>query len=322
MQIAGVEIKTERHVGLQTPSKNLPLLLTPISLRGVTSRNRIMVPPMSQYLSTLGEGVPTEWHLVHLGQFAIGGAGLIFCEETAVEPRGRRTHNCAGIYSNAQVKSWRRVTEFLKELGAVPGIQLGHAGRRSGIRGPLEGRVPLGADDSSDGRAAWQSISSSAFDDSSGRPPPQALDQAEIMTVLASYRDATLRSIDAGFEAIEIHGAHGYLIFQFLSPQFNKRTDAYGGDLAGRMRFALEVCETVRNAWPANRPLFFRASAVDNAGGHWDIDDTVALAKEIKARGVDVMDCSSGAGGGTSENGLRVPKVPAITFLMPNMSVA
>ena len=310
MKIAGVDIHLEGSSGLSTPVDARPLLFRPLTIRGVTIKNRIMVPPMSQYLAEGGTSMANDWHLVHLGQFAMGGAGLVFCEETSVEARGRRTHNCAGIYTQKQVRAWRRVTDFMKDLGAVPAIQLGHAGRRGSIRSPWEGRAPLTQADAARGRAPWTTVSSSAMEDRPGKPIPMELDRAGIRGLIKTYADAARRSIDAGFEAIEIHGAHGYLIFQFLSPLFNHRTDAYGGSLEARMRFPLEVAEAVRAALPADTPLFFRASAVDAAGGHWDIDDTVALSLELKQRGVDVIDCSSGSGSGPTAQGIPVPKGP------------
>jgi len=304
MKIAGVEIVTDRPGGLGTPIDERPLLFRPIKMRGVTARNRIMLGPMSQYLAI--DGNLTDWHLVHLGQFAIGGAGLVFSEETAVEARGRRTHHCAGMYTDEHVRGYRRVTNFLKDLGAVPGIQLGHAGRRGSVRSPWQGRAPLSERDAAAGLAPWTTVSSSPIPHSPDRPPPVALDIDEIRAEVQAWRDAAARSADAGFDALEIHGAHGYLINQFLSPVGNRRNDAYGGDLQGRMRFALELTEAVRAAWPADKPLFFRCSVVDGKGGHWDMDDTVALAKELKQRGVDFIDCSCGGLEGSS----RLPAVP------------
>jgi 2,4-dienoyl-CoA reductase-like NADH-dependent reductase (Old Yellow Enzyme family) len=304
MKIAGLEFDFERQVGLRTPVEQRPMLFRPITLREVTARNRIMLSPMSQYLAV--DGAPTDWHLVHLGQFAMGGAGIVFCEETSVEARGRRTHHCAGIYNDAQLRGWRRVTAFLKDLGAVPAMQLGHAGRRASSRGPFQARAALTEADKANNLAPWQAISSTNNAHLPNRPKPLALDRDGIKQVVQAYKDAARRSLDAGFDILEIHGAHGYLIFQFLSPLANDRTDAYGGDLQGRMRFGLEVTEAVREAWPKSKPLFFRVSAVDGKGGQWDIDDTVTLAKELKARGVDVIDCSSGGTMGDS----NMPPVP------------
>ena len=312
MKIAGVEIVTDHPGGLRTPVDQRPLLFRPIKMRGVTARNRIMLGPMSQYLAI--DGNLTDWHLVHLGQFAIGGAGIVCSEETAVEARGRRTHHCAGIYAEAHVRGYRRVTNFLKDLGAVPAIQLGHAGRRGSVRSPWEGRKPLDAGDAAVGYRPWATVSSSAIPHSPDRPAPAALDTEEIEAELQAWREAAARSADAGFEALEIHGAHGYLINQFLSPVANRRTDAYGGDLQGRMRFALELTEAVRAAWPADKPLFFRCSVVDGKGGHWDMDDTVVLARELKERGVDFIDCSCGGLEGDSS-------LPAVPRHLPGYNV-
>jgi 2,4-dienoyl-CoA reductase-like NADH-dependent reductase (Old Yellow Enzyme family) len=291
MKIGGVPVEIE-HVGLKTPVEQRPLLFRPYTIRGVTLRNRIMLGPMSQYLSE--DGNTTDWHLVHLGQFALGGAGIVFAEETAVEAIGRRTHDCAGIYNDEHVRRYRRITTFLRELGAAPAIQLGHGGRRSGVRPPWQGRAPLNAEDAAKGLGPWQPVSSSAIPHAPGRRVPTALDAQGIKDEIRAWREAAARSLDAGFEIIELHGAHGYLINQFLSPVANKRTDAYGGDLEGRMRFALELVEAVREAWPKEKPLFVRVSCVDGKGGHWDIDDTVTLALALKQRGVDMIDCSSG----------------------------
>ena len=304
MKIAGVTVASEHPGGLRTPVDERPLLFRPISMRGVTARNRIMLGPMSQYLAINGN--VTDWHLIHLGQFAIGGAGIVFSEETAVEARGRRTHHCAGIYTEEQVRGYRRITDFLKDLGAVPGIQLGHSGRRGSVRSPWEGRRPLGEGDANSGYAPWSLVSSCALPHGPGRQTPIALSRQEIKEELQVWQDAARRAADAGFDIVEIHGGHGYLINQFLSPVGNRRTDAYGGDLQGRMRFALELVEAVRQGWPSDKPLFFRCSVVDGKGGHWDMDDTVALAKALKARGVDFIDCSCGGLEGNSS----LPAVP------------
>jgi 2,4-dienoyl-CoA reductase-like NADH-dependent reductase (Old Yellow Enzyme family) len=292
MRIAGVDVFTEHPGGLRTPIDERPMLFRPITMRGVTARNRIMLGPMSQYLSV--DGYLTDWHLVHLGQYAIGGAGIVCSEETAVIARGRRTHHCAGIYTDEHVRGYRRITDFLKDMGAVPAIQLGHAGRRGSVRAPWEGRLPLGECDAAIGNPPWTIVSSSPIPHGPDRPAPVALDAQEIKDEIRAWRDAAARSADAGFDVLEIHGAHGYLINQFLSPVGNHRTDAYGGDLQSRMRFALELTEAVRAAWPHDKPLFFRVSVMDGKGGHWDMDDTVVLAKELKQRGVDFIDCSYG----------------------------
>lgn len=283
------------------------LLLEPITLRGVTARNRIVVSPMSQYAAI--DAAPTDWHLVHLGKFAMGGAGIVFVEETAVEERARKTYHCPGIYNDAQVKAWRRVTDFLRSQGALSAMQLGHAGRKVATRAPWEGFAPLTAEDAAKGEPPWQGIAPSPIPFKPGAMAPREMDRDDIRQVIASHAEACRRSLEAGFDICEVHGAHGYIIQQFLSPITNKRTDGYGGDLGGRMRFALELIEAVREAWPNDRPLFFRASCVDGNGGAWDIDDTVALARELKQRGVDVIDCSSGGIEGPLTLAV-VPRVP------------
>lgn len=269
-----------------------PLLFTPLSLRGVTLRNRIVASPMCQYRSN--DGCPNEWHLMHLGRMALGGAGIVFTEETAVEPRGRKTYDCAGIWNQQQVDGYARITDLLRSLGAVPAIQLGHCGRRAGTHGPMQGFVALTSEDAKRGQAPWAGIAPSALRAAPDMPEPIEMTLDDIAAVTQAFADAAKRSDAAGFDICEVHGAHGYLIHQFLSPVTNRRTDAYGGDREGRMRFALEITEAVRRVWPDTKPLFFRLSAVDGKGGLWNEDDTVALSRELVQRGVDVIDCSSG----------------------------
>jgi 2,4-dienoyl-CoA reductase-like NADH-dependent reductase (Old Yellow Enzyme family) len=269
-----------------------PLLFTPLTIRGLTLRNRVVVSPMSQYSAV--DGAPTDWHLVHLGKFAMGGAGIVFCEETSVSERSRKTYDCPGIYTDAQVTAWRRVTDFIRGQGAAAAIQLGHAGRKVATRAPWDGFAPLGAEDAAHGRAPWAGIAPSPIPFKEGAMVPKEMDRDDIRYVIDLHVEAAKRSLDAGFDIVEIHGAHGYIIQQFLSPITNRRTDAYGGDIEGRMRFGLELVEAVRAAWPADRPLFFRASCVDGRGGIWSMDDTVVLAAALKQRGVDMLDCSSG----------------------------
>jgi 2,4-dienoyl-CoA reductase-like NADH-dependent reductase (Old Yellow Enzyme family) len=284
-----------------------PLLFTPIALRGVTARNRIVVSPMSQYAAV--DAAPTDWHLVHLGKFAMGGAGIVFVEETAVEQRALKTYHCPGIFNDAQVKAWRRITDFLRGQGALSAIQLGHAGRKVATKSPWDGFAPLTEADAKAGEPPWQGIAPSPIPFKPGAMVPREMDHNDIKQVIASHVEAARRSMAAGFDICEVHGAHGYIIQQFLSPITNKRTDGYGGDIAGRMRFCLELIEAVRAAWPSDRPLFFRASCVDGKGGAWDIEDTVVLAGELKARGVDVIDCSSGGIEGPLTLSV-VPRVP------------
>ncbi len=281
-----------------------PLLFQPITMRGITARNRIVSSPMCQYASE--DGGPEEWQLVNFGRFAMGGCGIVFTEETAVEARGRKTHHCAGIYKDSHVPAYRRITDFIRAQGAVPAIQLGHCGRRASQHGPLKDRALL-----TEAERPWQGISPSPLPPTPGGAIPREMDMSDIRATLTAWREAVQRSVDAGYDICEIHGAHGYLIHQFLSPLSNLRRDAYGGDLEGRMRYALEVTEAVRAVWPQDRPLWFRVSAVEGPGGVWGIEETLALARALKERGVDMIDCSSGGialggGGGLS----AVPRVP------------
>ena len=284
-----------------------PLLLRPIEFRSVRLRNRVVISPMCQY--SAHAGMPGDWHLVQLGRFATGGAGLVFTEATAVQKCGRITHGCVGLWDDEQVPAHARLAQFARAQGAVPAIQLGHAGRKASMQRPWFGNGPLDADDAARGDMAWRTVGPSALPLDEGWLTPHPLSPAEIQATVEDFAAAARRALAAGYRAVEIHGAHGYLIHSFLSPLSNRRTDAYGGDRAGRMRLALEVTEAVRAAWPEELPLFFRVSAVDGIEGGWSLEDTVALAKELKARGVDVVDCSSGglAGSATAARGKRQP---------------
>lgn len=286
---------------------DLPLLFTPIKLRGVTARNRIVVAPMCQYHSD--DGGPTDWQMMHLGRLSAGGPGIVFGEETAVERRGRKTYACAGLYKDEHVAAYRRLTDFIREQGAVPAIQLGHAGRKASCHVAVEDWRPLRDEDAGDGMAPWQGLAPSALDQPARRFLPKEMDLDDIRDVLEAFRVAALRSADAGYDVVEVHGAHGYLIHQFLSPLANHRTDAYGGDRQGRMRFALEVAETVRAAWPKDKPVFYRISAVDGQGGVWNLDDSVALSAALKDRDIDLVDVSSGGITGDTDMPM-LPRVP------------
>jgi len=273
-------------------------LLTPIQLRGVTARNRIVISPMCTYSAT--NGMAGDWHLAHLGKFALGGAGIVFVEATAVEARGRITHGDVGIWSDNHANALARIVAFLKGHGAVPALQLAHAGRKASMARPWYGNAALTADDIARGDKPWGIVGPCAEPMESGWITPKAMERGDIDTVIAAFVAGAKRGLAAGFEIAEVHGAHGYLIHNFLSPISNKRTDDYGGDLTGRMRFALEVVEAVRAAWPADKPLFYRTSSVDGIDGGWQLDDTVELARALKARGVDVIDCSSGGIAGSA----------------------
>ena len=253
----------------------------------VTFRNRIVVSPMCEY--SAADGVPNDWHLVHLGSRAVGGAGLVFTEATAVSPEGRISPGDTGLWNDAQRDAWARIAGFVGAQGAVPGIQLAHAGRKGSTEAPWRGGKALASND-----GAWTPVAPSAiaFDDDD--PMPHALDAEGIAKVLADFRAAAARADAAGFRVIEIHAAHGYLLHEFLSPLSNHRSDDYGGSLENRTRIVREVVAAVRDAWPAPKPLFVRVSATDWAPGGWDIDECVELARMLKRDGVDVIDCSSG----------------------------
>ncbi len=267
-------------------------LFEPLTIRGVTTRNRVVISPMCQYSAK--DGFPSDWHLVHLGRFATGGAGIVFTEATGVEARGRITPGCTGLWDDTQIEAHARIAAFHKAHGVVPGIQLAHAGRKASAQRPWHGNGPLTKADIANGDVPWEVVGPTTLPVAEGWPVPHALSFEEVGGLVEAFAAAARRALEAGYEIVEIHGAHGYLIQSFLSPIANQRNDAYGGNLAGRMRFALEVTEAVRSAWPEDKPLFFRASSVDGVPGGWEIEDTIALARELKLRGVDVIDCSSG----------------------------
>jgi 2,4-dienoyl-CoA reductase-like NADH-dependent reductase (Old Yellow Enzyme family) len=262
-------------------------LFTPIALRSVECRNRVFVSPMCQYSSR--DGFATDWHLVHLGSRAVGGAGLVMMEATAVTPEGRISPDDMGIWSDGHSAALERIASFVREQGAVPAIQLAHAGRKASTSAPWTGGGPMAAGD-----GGWQVVGPSPAAFGPGFPEPRALTAGEIQFLVQQFADAAKRAHDAGFEAIEIHAAHGYLLHQFLSPLSNQRTDEFGGSYDNRVRFALAVARGVRAAWPGHLPLLVRLSATDWAEGGWTLDESVELARRLKAEGVDMIDCSSG----------------------------
>jgi len=262
-------------------------LFTPLTIRGVTFRNRITVSPMCQYSSH--DGFANDWHLVHLGSRAAGGAALVFTEATAVEARGRISPSDLGIWKGDHIGNLSRIVAFVKQQGAVPGMQIAHAGRKASVRVPWEGGAPIPPD-----QGGWQTVAPSAIPFRPGDPAPAELSRAEIANIVDAFAAATRRARTAGFEVLEIHGAHGYLINEFLSPLSNHRTDDYGGSFENRIRFALEIAEAVRRNWPDDLPLFMRISATDWTEGGWTLDDSVALASRVRDHGVDLIDCSSG----------------------------
>jgi 2,4-dienoyl-CoA reductase-like NADH-dependent reductase (Old Yellow Enzyme family) len=262
-------------------------LFQPLRLREVTLRNRIAVSPMCQYSAR--EGRPTEWHLVHLGSRAVGGAGLVIAEASAVAPEGRISPEDTGLWSDTHAEAWAPVARFIEEQGAVPAIQLAHAGRKAATDAPWRGGRPVGED----GRG-WRPVGPSPLPFAEGYPVPRELSTEEISAVVGAFRDAARRADEAGFSVVEIHMAHGYLLHQFLSPLSNRRTDEYGGTLEKRMRLPLEVARAVREAFAVERPVFARISATDWAEGGFDLEQSIVLARALREAGVDVVDCSSG----------------------------
>ncbi len=262
-------------------------LFTPLRLRDVEFRNRVFVSPMCQYSSD--DGLPTDWHLVHLGSRAVGGAGLVMVEATAVSPEGRISPWDSGIWHDGHAEAFARITRFVRAQGAVPGIQLAHAGRKASVDVPWRGGRPLGPTEK-----GWEPIAPSAVPFAPGYPLPREMTAADIGAVVAAFTAAARRALAAGFEVVELHMAHGYLLHEFLSPLANQRRDEYGGSLRGRARLPLEVAAAVREAWPERLPLFVRISATDWVEGGWDLGQSIQLARWLKELGVDLVDCSSG----------------------------
>ncbi len=267
-----------------------PLLFTPMRLRDLTLKNRIVVAPMHQYSAQAGRA--TDWHLMNAGRYAAGGAGLVIVESTKVERRGCGTVGDLGLWDDTFIEPLRRIVDLVHQCGAACGIQLGHSGRKSRIGRPWEGGKPLDPSVGVPDWDAWELVAPSAQPADAHSPTPRALSREEIAGIVRAWADATERADRAGFDVVEIHGAHGFLIHQFLSPQANQRTDEYGGSLENRMRFALEVARAVRARWPQGKPLFMRLSVDDDAG--WAPAHSVALSRALKACGVDVIDCSAG----------------------------
>jgi 2,4-dienoyl-CoA reductase-like NADH-dependent reductase (Old Yellow Enzyme family) len=279
-----------------------------MSLRGLQTRNRVVISPMCQY--SAHEGHMDDWHLVHLGRFAIGGAGIVFTEATAVQKQGRITHGCPVLWCDSQIPGHTRVAQFALRNGAIPAIQLGHSGRKGGMQRPWFGNGPLNDADFARGDMPWTPVGPSGIPVAEGWPVPDVLTLSDIEILIADYVAAARRALAAGYKIAEIHGAHGYLVHSFLSPLSNKRTDAYGGSLKGRMRLALEITQAVRAVWPDDLPLFFRTSAVDGLPEGWSLDDTVVLARALKGMGVDVMDCSSSGIAGAATAGAGQKRQP------------
>ncbi|KQX98948.1 oxidoreductase [Rhodanobacter sp. Root480] len=266
-------------------------LFDPLTQRSLTLRNRLVISPMCQYSAT--DGLADDWHLVHLGSRAVGGAAVVIAEATAVSAQGRISPGDTGLWNEAQLEAWRPIAGFIKAHGAVAGVQLAHAGRKASAQRPWEGGGPLPM-----GQGDWQTVAPSALPFDADWPAPRALDIAGIRTLIADFRAAAQRALAAGFELIELHAAHGYLLHQFLSPLSNHRTDEYGGSFENRSRIVREVIAAVRDVWPDRLPLWLRLSATDWAPAEgprgWDIEQSVQLAQQVKALGVDLVDVSSG----------------------------
>jgi 2,4-dienoyl-CoA reductase-like NADH-dependent reductase (Old Yellow Enzyme family) len=274
-------------------------LFDPITLRGVTLRNRIGISPMCQYSAE--DGLANAWHMAHLGARAVGGAGLIICEATAVQPEGRITSHDLGIWRDDHAEALRPIARFLSEQGAVPGIQLAHAGRKANTARPWEGGLPL-----PNPGGSWRIVGPSPVPFRDDYPVPHALTLAEIAAVVDAFVHAAQRAVAAGFRLIEIHAAHGYLLHSFYSPLSNTRSDAYGGSFENRVRLPVKVAQAVRAALPDDLPLAVRLSSTDWTEGGWTPEDTVRLAQRLKAEGVDLVDCSSGGNAAAA----RIPAQP------------
>jgi 2,4-dienoyl-CoA reductase-like NADH-dependent reductase (Old Yellow Enzyme family) len=265
----------------------MPQLFTPLKIRSITLKNRIVVSPMCQYSSE--DGFANDWHFVHLGSRAVGGAALVFTEAAAVSPEGRISPHDLGIWKDEHVAFLKKITRFIEQQGSIPGMQLAHAGRKASVTEPWNGDklIPISL-------GGWKTLAPSPIPFSAEKDTPRELTEDEISRIVSDFKAAAKRALEAGFKVLEIHGAHGYLVNEFTSPLANKRTDKYGGAFENRIRFLLEVIEAVRSEWPEKYPLFLRISAIDWRDDGWTIDDSVRLAGIIKEKGVDVIDCSSG----------------------------
>jgi len=262
-------------------------LFSPLQIKNITLKNRIVISPMCQYSAT--DGFANDWHLVHLGSRANGGASLIIQEATSVSAEARISPGDLGIWKDEHIEKLKSITSFISDHGAIPGIQLAHAGRKASVSEPWNGNVKLSYEE-----GGWETFAPSAIGYHENERQPTALDTTGIAKIIADFTAAAKRAIEAGYKVIELHGAHGYLLHQFLSPLSNKRTDEYGGSFENRIRFTLEVVEAVQSVWPAEFPLFVRISATDWADGGWDIEESIKLSAILKEKGVDLIDVSSG----------------------------
>ena len=286
------------------------ILFSPFELRGVRFPNRVVISPMQMYLAR--DGVANDWHFQHLAKYAVARAGCVFTEVLCIEPRGRNTHWDLGIWNDEQVAPLVRIREFVESCGAVPAAQIGHCGGKASRQRPFDGHGPLGDADAARGEPPWTPVGPTAEPSAPGYHMPHALTTTEIAGIVDAFAEGTRRVAQAGFRLLEVHAAHGYLIHSFYSPISNRRRDGYGGDLRGRMRLALEIAEAVRGEWPDDLPFSFRLSCVDALDGGWTMEDTIALARELRHRGVDAIDCSSrGVRGATSLANLEATRRPA-----------
>lgn len=292
-----------------------PKLFSPLGLRGLVLRNRAVLSPMCQYQAV--EGRMQDWHFAHHARFAAGGLAAAFVEATAVTRDGRITHGCTGIWDDGQIPGLKRIADLYRGQGTAPGIQIGHAGRRASALRPWDGASPI--KDTEGREPAWQAAAPSAIPEREGYPAPRELAQQEIEELVDAFAQGARRAIAAGFDIVEIHGAHGYLIHSFFSPVSNRRTDAFGGSRDRRMRFPLLVAEAIRKVWPVDKPVFYRASVVDNVEGGLIVEDTIALARALRERGIDLIDCSSGGMSGPAtlstnkiRPGYQVPLAAAV----------
>jgi len=293
-------------------SKEPLLLFQPLALRGLTLKNRVVISPMMQHAAP--DGIATDWHLVHLGKFALGGAGLIFTESTAVAPAGRIGKDDLGLWADEHIAPLKGIADFVHANGAAIGVQLGHAGRKAGSQALWEGGAALSEQEMARHDGRWVRVGPSAMAAGTGWSVPSALSERDIDAVVDAFRAAAMRAEQAGFDVVELHFGHGYLVASFLSPLSNRREDAYGGDRSGRMKLALRIATAVRDVWPATKPLFCRISAVDGAIGGWSLEDSVVLARELHEAGVDVVDCSSG---GLTEETRALPVPRGLGFQVP-----
>ncbi|MDB5086288.1 MAG: dehydrogenase NamA [Mucilaginibacter sp.] len=277
----------------------MPHLFSPIKIKNIEFKNRLVVSPMCEYSSE--DGFANNWHLVHLGSRAVGGAALIITEAAAVSQEGRISYGDLGVYKDEHIEKLKEITDFIHAHGAVAGIQLAHAGRKASHELPWDGNAQIPSDQLN----GWKAVAPSAIPFTPTEEAPVELDKAGIEKIKADFKAAAARALAAGFKVIELHGAHGYLIHEFLSPLSNHRTDEYGGSFENRIRFLLEVIESVKEAWPAENPLFIRISSTDWTEGGWTADDSVALAKILINKGIDLVDCSSGGNVATAKIPLK-----------------